>query len=48
LVYFGKGPDGQEVGRLEQPNAVPNIEAHSGVQLLRDVEKTGAGETGMH
>ena len=39
---------GKQVRRLEQANAIPEIETSPAVQLFRDVREAGGLETGLH
>ena len=45
-LAVGQPADGEQIGRLEQPDAVVEIEALAGVELLGDVEEAGGGEAG--
>ena len=47
-LAVGQPADGEQIRRLEQPDAVGEIEAHAGVELLGDVGEAGGGETGQH
>jgi hypothetical protein len=38
--------DGEEIRGLEQPDALGEIKALATIELLRDIEETGRGETG--
>src|SRR6185436_12411670 len=38
--------DGQQIGALEEPDAVGEIEPDTGRKLVRDVSEAGSGETG--
>ena len=40
--------DGQQVRRLEQADAVLEVEAHAGIELVGDVVEAGLREAGQH
>ena len=45
-LAVGEPADGEQIRRLEQPDAVVEVETHAGVELLGDVGEAGGGETG--
>jgi hypothetical protein len=47
-LTVGEPADGQQVRRLEQPDAVDGIETDPGVQFIGDVGEAGAEKTGLH
>jgi hypothetical protein len=47
-LAIGEPSDGEQVGRLEEPNAVVEVEPEAGVDFPGDVAQAGAGETCLH
>ena len=45
-LAVGQPADGQQIGRVEQPHAVVEVEALAGVELVGDVERGRRREDG--
>ena len=47
-LAVGEPADGEQVGAVEQPDAVARDQALAGVELVGDVGEAGGGEAGAH
>ena len=47
-LAVGEPADGEQIGRLEQADAVVEVEPDAGVEFFGDVGEAGGSETGLH
>jgi hypothetical protein len=47
-VAVGEPADCQQIRRLEQTDAVGQVQPQTGVEFFSDVRKAGVGETGVY
>ena len=47
-LAVGEPADRQQIRRLEQTDAVGQVEPQTGVEFFSDVRKAGVRETGVH
>ena len=47
-LSVGQPPDGQQIGRIEQTDAVDQVEPDASFKLVCDIQQAGGNQAGLH